>query len=94
MSMPTTGLVVPPGQSPPFAVVTSTDHSAWIIIATALGLSCLLVFSGIKAFARTSMGKGVSYDEICLLASTVSCLTYHSRWSLPAVDDILNASWI
>ncbi|KAF7867531.1 uncharacterized protein EAF02_009722 [Botrytis sinoallii] len=71
MSMPTTGLVVPPGQSPPFAVVTSTDHSAWIIIATALGLSCLLVFSGIKSFARTSMGKGVSYDEICLLASTL-----------------------
>lgn len=89
MSMPTTGLVVPPGQSAPFAVVTSTDHSAWVIIATALGLSCLLVFIGIKAFARSSLGKGVSYDELCLVASTVSCLEYHSRWSFRAVDNIL-----
>lgn len=69
--MPTTGLVVPPGQSPPFAVVTSTDHSAWVIIATALGLACVLVFGGIKTFARTSLGKGVSYDEMCLVASTL-----------------------
>lgn len=72
MSMPTHGLVVPPGQSPPFAVVTSTDHSAWIIIATALGLACVLVFSGIKAFARG--GKGISHDEMCLMASTVSLI--------------------
>ncbi|TEY61421.1 hypothetical protein BOTCAL_0169g00260 [Botryotinia calthae] len=71
MSMPTTGLVVPPGQSAPFAVVTSTDHSAWVIIATALGLSCVLVFIGIKAFARSSLGKGISYDELCLVASTL-----------------------
>ncbi|KAB8292434.1 hypothetical protein EYC80_008160 [Monilinia laxa] len=71
MSMPTTGLVVPPGQSPPFAVVTNTDHSAWIIIATALGLACVLVFSGIKAFARGSLGKEITYDEICLAASTL-----------------------
>ncbi|KAJ8061953.1 hypothetical protein OCU04_009738 [Sclerotinia nivalis] len=71
MSMPTTGLVVPPGQSPPFAVVTSTDHAAWVIIATALGLSCVLIFGGIKTFARSSLGKGISYDEMCLAASAL-----------------------
>ncbi|QSZ33169.1 hypothetical protein DSL72_002755 [Monilinia vaccinii-corymbosi] len=71
MSMPATGLVVPPGQSPPFAVVTNTDHSAWIIIATALGLACVLVFGGIKVFARGSFGKKITYDEICLGVSTL-----------------------
>ncbi|EDN99057.1 hypothetical protein SS1G_13917 [Sclerotinia sclerotiorum 1980 UF-70] len=81
--MPTTGLVVPPGQSPPFAVVTSTDHSAWVIIATALGLACVLVFGGIKTFARTSLGKGVSYDEMCLVASTFL------RWQIISSFDII-----
>lgn len=77
--MPTTGLVVPLGQSPPFAVVTSTDHSAWIIVATALGLACVLVFCGIKAFARGSLGKEINYDEICLGTATVCCLKHQLR---------------
>ncbi|KAH8602282.1 hypothetical protein B0O99DRAFT_648094 [Bisporella sp. PMI_857] len=69
--MSTAGPVVPPGQYPPFAVVTDTDHSAWIIIATALGLSLILLFSVIKIFIRWSISSRVEFDEAFLATSTI-----------------------
>jgi hypothetical protein len=71
--MSTTGspLPVPSGQYPPFAVVTDTDHSAWIIIATALNLSCILLFSVINIFIRWKVSLRVGLDEAFLAASTV-----------------------
>ncbi|KAM3074424.1 hypothetical protein ACMFMG_002772 [Clarireedia jacksonii] len=67
------GLIVPPGNSAPFAVVTDTDHSAWIIIATSLGLACVLVFGAIRTFVKTSSWNigSFSYDGFCLAASTL-----------------------
>jgi hypothetical protein len=71
MSTTASPFPVPSGQYPPFAVVTDTDHTAWIIIATALGLSCILIFSAIKIFIRWTMSPSVNLDEAFLAASTV-----------------------
>jgi hypothetical protein len=62
---------VPAGQYPPFAVVTETDHSAWIIIAATLCLSCILLFSLINLFIRRTTSVRVGLDEACLASSTV-----------------------
>lgn len=41
-----------PGHFPPFAAVTSTDHAAWILVATILGLVCVLVFGALRILVR------------------------------------------
>lgn len=64
-------IVIPSGYHPPFAVVTDTDHTAWIIIAAALGLSMILLFSAIKIFIRWSISPRVGLDEAFLAAATV-----------------------
>lgn len=61
----------PPGQYPPFAVVTSTDHSAWVIIAAALGASLSVLFLGIRAFIRSSSGSQYGIDDWLTAAATV-----------------------
>jgi len=71
MSTTASPLPIPSGQYPPFAVVTETDHTAWIIIATALGLSCILLFSVIKIFIRWTISPTVGLDEAFLAGSTV-----------------------
>ena len=63
---------VPAGQYPPFAVVTEDDHRAWIIITTALGLACALVFVGIRTFVRCAFTDGFGIDDAMVAASTVS----------------------
>ena len=71
MSTTASLLPVPSGQYPPFAVVTETDHTAWIIIATALCLSFILLFSAIKIFIRFTATPALGLDESFLAASTV-----------------------
>lgn len=71
MSNVTYGPVVPEGQYPPFAVVTPDDHSAWIIIAAALGLSSSLVFGAIRIFVRQTISPQYGLDDITLAISTV-----------------------
>jgi hypothetical protein len=71
MSVTASPIPVPSGQYPPFAVVTENDHTAWIIIATAFGLSCILLFSTIKIFIRWTASPTVGLDEVFLAASTV-----------------------
>lgn len=68
MSSPT----IPDGQAPPFSVVTPTDHSAWIIIATAFGLFCVLLFSIIRVALRSTVASR-SLDDAFLASATV-CL--------------------
>ena len=65
------GITIPPGQSAPFATVTSTDHSAWIIISTALGLSMSLLFAAIRVFIRSATKHGYGKDDYLLAAATV-----------------------
>ena len=43
-----------PGHLPPLSTVTPTDHSAWILIATSLGLVYTLIFGGLRTFVRGS----------------------------------------
>ena len=74
-----TSIPVPEGQYPPFEVVTDTDHTAWIIIATALGLSFILIFSGIKVFIRYTISPRVGLDETFLAISTVNTCSVSSN---------------
>lgn len=66
------GIVIPPGYSPPFAVVTENDHTAWIVIATSLGLACALLFGGIRILLRSTICPGVGLDDCIIGAATVS----------------------
>jgi hypothetical protein len=59
------------GQYPPFAVVTDTDHTAWIVIAAALSLSFMMLFGAINIFIRWNIRLRVGLDEGFLAASTV-----------------------
>ncbi len=68
--------IVPPGQSPPFTVVTDTDHEAWIVVATAFGLCCSLLFGGIRIFVRLTIARGVGLDDALLGVATVSLPLY------------------
>lgn len=69
---PNPQFIIPDGYSPPFAVVTDTDHTAWIYIATALGLALILLFGGIRVIVRGSICPGIGLDDYFLAASTVS----------------------
>lgn len=67
MSIP----AVPDGHYPPFAVVTPTDHSAWIIIGTAFGLSCVLLFSVIRICIRLTISPPFGLDDVFVGSATV-----------------------
>jgi len=64
-------ITIPPGQSAPFATVTPTDHRAWIIISTALGLSMSLLFAAIRVFIRSATKHGYGKDDYALAVATV-----------------------
>ena len=65
------GVLVPAGQSTPFATITSDNHSAYIIISAGVGLSTTLVFAAIRVFVRKSISQGYGYDDWLLTAATV-----------------------
>ena len=67
--------LVPPGQYPPFAAVTETDHRAWIIIAAAFGLAMILLSGGIRVFIRLTISRGWGLDDTLFAVSNVSCTT-------------------
>jgi len=60
-----------PGQSPPFAVVTAQDHTAWIIIAAALGTAIVLISSSIRIFIKIRSESLWAPDDMFLTISTV-----------------------
>lgn len=63
-------ITIPPGYSEPFTVITDTDHGAWIIIATALGLSQILLFAGIRIFVRCVINPGLAFDDLMIFTAT------------------------
>lgn len=75
------GIYVPPGQSAPFATITSTDHRAWIIISSALGLCTSLLFAAIRVFMRSATKNGYGADDYILAAATVSWLS-PDQWAV------------
>ena len=66
-----TELHVPDGYYPPFAVVSDTDHGAYIIIAVSLGITLVLISSFIRAFIRISFAQRAGLDDAFLAAATV-----------------------
>ena len=69
-----TELHVPDGYYPPFAVVTDTDHGAYIIIAVSLGTTLVLISSFIRAFIRITFAQRAGLDDTLLGAATVGYL--------------------
>ncbi|EXJ56542.1 hypothetical protein A1O7_06886 [Cladophialophora yegresii CBS 114405] len=85
------GLVLPPGYSPPFYEVTDTDHTAWIIIATALCLCWLLLFAAIRVFIRCTITPGYGLDDVSVGIATVLAVI-QSSLVLGACSDGLGRS--
>ncbi|OCT48690.1 hypothetical protein CLCR_04817 [Cladophialophora carrionii] len=85
------GLVLPPGYSPPFYEVTDTDHTAWIIIATALCLCWLLLFAAIRLFIRCTITPGCGLDDVSVAIATTLAVI-QSSIMLGACSDGLGRS--
>jgi hypothetical protein len=81
-----TELHVPDGYYPPFAVVTDTDHGAYIIIAVTLGITFVLVSSLIRIFLRITFLQRAGLDDAFLAAGTVSGFAIN-YWS---ISDLLS----
>lgn len=77
---------VPAGQHAPFAVVTPNDHSAWVIIASALGLALTLLFGAIRIFVRATVGGGHGLDDYMVTAGTVSYIRPNGYWVYCVID--------
>ncbi|RMZ91502.1 hypothetical protein DV736_g1275, partial [Chaetothyriales sp. CBS 134916] len=61
---------IPEGYSPPFATLTTTDHTAWILIATALCMACFLFFCSIRVALRFTLSPGFEFDDYTCWAAT------------------------
>lgn len=58
--------------APPFAKATTDDHTAWVVIATLLGLIYSLLFGLVGTFVSWTTGGGRYHkDDLALLISTV-----------------------
>jgi hypothetical protein len=67
-------LHVPDGYYPPYAVVTDTDHSGYIIIAVALGITFVILSSLIRIFLRISFVQRPGLDDTFLAVATVGII--------------------
>jgi len=66
-----TGQIIPPGHSPPFAIVEDDDHRAWILVAAALGVSFTLVTLITRILIRLFVNRGWGLDDTLCVVSTV-----------------------
>jgi hypothetical protein len=84
-----TEVLVPDGYYPPFAVVSDTDHGAYIIIAVSLGITFVLLSSFIRAFIRISFAQRAGLDDSFLAAATVggAVITGEKEYSLTRQAD-------
>lgn len=56
----------------PFATVSDTDHAAWIIIGTVVGIPIILVFGIIRYAVRRAVDFGLD-DGFAAAATVRSC---------------------
>jgi hypothetical protein len=63
---------IPTGQSAPFARLTDDDHRAWIIIASAIGVSFTMLALISRTFIRFFVLTGWGLDDSLTIVSTVS----------------------
>jgi hypothetical protein len=66
-------------QHPAFATVSDTDHTAWIIISTVLGIPIILVFGVIRYAVRRAINFG--FDDGFAAAATVRSFDRSPRQS-------------
>jgi len=78
-------LHVPDGYYPPYAVVTDTDHGAYIIIVAALGITFVIISSLIRIFLRISFVQRPGLDDTFLAAATVGAIQQYKD-SQPIID--------
>lgn len=70
-----------PGYHEPFAIVADDDHTAWIMIATSLGLTYSLLFGLLRAIISWTAGrKRWESDDIVLTISTVLLICLSCLW--------------
>jgi len=72
-----------PGYYAPYATVTDTDHSAWIIIAAALGLTLILFFSVLRIAIAVTIRNALGFDD-AFLAAAAFCAAIQSSIILGA----------
>lgn len=64
-------MTIPPGQHTPYATIAPDDHSGWVIISSALGLSLTLLFAAMRVFVRTTINGEFGVDDYLVGAGTV-----------------------
>ncbi|ETN43603.1 uncharacterized protein HMPREF1541_02762 [Cyphellophora europaea CBS 101466] len=60
----------PEGFTPPLAILTPTDHTAWIYIASILGLCCFMLFGAVRVLVRTMFTGSFGNDDYFFYAAT------------------------
>ena len=82
--MASNGTDLLPGQSPPLTIITSTNQSGIVLIATALGLIFALISILIRVFIRFEFRTEFARDDIVAAVSMVSLCLYQVRhkWQL------------
>ncbi|KAL1585241.1 hypothetical protein WHR41_05809 [Cladosporium halotolerans] len=82
-----------PGYHKPFAIVADDDHTAWIMIATSLGLTYSLLFGLLRAIISWTAGrKRWESDDIVLTISTILAVV-QSSVTLRACTSGLGKTW-
>lgn len=61
-----------PGQAPPFAVITATDQSGIVLIATTLALAIAIVSLLMRVYMQLQIRHQFSRDDFVAMGSTVS----------------------
>ena len=69
--MATNGTNLLPGQSPPLTIITSTDQSGVVLIATALALIFAIISILIRVFIRFEFRSDFARDDIVAAISLV-----------------------
>jgi len=65
-----TGLL--PGQSAPLTVITSTDQSGVVLIATSLGLGFAIISILLRIFIRLEFRNQIAKDDVLAFVAMVS----------------------
>jgi hypothetical protein len=71
MATATDAPLIPEGYSPPATIITATDRSGWVMVATALGLTVVLLFLAIRVYIRLQISPPFRYDDAALVATSV-----------------------
>lgn len=61
-----------PGQSAPIAIITATDQSGIVLIATALALAVTLTSILMRVYMQLQIHRQFSYDDYLAMGSMVS----------------------